>query len=214
MSDLLNLMCDVELKKITEKADTNVLDLSNLKKTIVDSHTLYTKLCCEKELYVIDIFCLSVINRSLQSICSCLFCYNNGLLYPLVNNLRQLIELIAINSELKEDIEKLELAIFSEIKPNIKKDQISEDIIRRIYGEFSTAAHSNKGVLNYILVSNPNDVDVLLNKSPYNTDIPVEFKKHVLNNLAGFLNRINIFCDAVIKEYDRTKDVPIIIQQF
>lgn len=168
-------------------------DLTEYFESIIDKNTFN----------FLDMFTQSVINRTNQCITAARYCLIHDLQFPLLNIVRQMIEILAINEYIKEDMTNFHKSFLGkknhhmpELKlPNaytlVQKFKKTEPDILKIYELYSDRSHPNSESVFSVFSKDEETEDAFTMRiSSHDTKIELENAHHIIRNIGGIANRI------------------------
>ncbi len=150
-----------------------------------------------------DLFCQSVINRTNQCIFSSYYCLLNGYQFPLLNIMRQMIEIHAVNEYILSDMANFEKYLFGKhhhpdkklkqlnVSTIVEKLKNSEPKIVQIYDNCSELSHPNsESVFSAFSRKKGEQKKSRFSMSSCNRKISSDDAYHIVRNIGGLANRI------------------------
>lgn len=164
--------------------------------------THFASIIAKGELSEKDMFSQSVLNRTNQCLFASTHCLVEDLPFPLINIVRQLIEIYAVNQYVLSDSSNFQKALSGKHKhenPNLQipniitlVQKIKEKDILRLYNEYSEVAHPNSRSVFMPFKGREEKGEFYSTITSYNRKIESETAYHLIRNIAGLANRINI----------------------
>jgi|SRR3989338_5352147 len=193
----------LHIDKLKEKYPESALDIGHIQEAYYNLTNYFISIVAKGEFSSKDMFFQSVVNRTNQCIFASNYCLINDLPLPLLNIIRQMIEIYAINEYILSDMRNFEKAFFgkkdhpnSDLKlPNVytivQKLNKKEPMIVKIYDEYSGLSHPNSRSVFSVFKGNGEDKDgYKISMSSYSRIIEQKDAYHLIRNIGGFANRI------------------------
>lgn len=192
---------DNEIIILSKKYPHHKKEIQNIKEVYCNLTNYFASIVAKGEFSIKDMFFQSVVNRTNQCISSANYCLINDLPFPLLNIIRQMIEIYAINEYILNDISNFDKAFFGKkdhSNPSLKLPNITtivqkldkkEPIIVKLYDEYSVLSHPNSRAVFSVFKG---EERYKFSMSSYSRIIESKDAYHLLKNIGGLANRIFI----------------------
>ena len=193
-----------ELKKKYPNLDEGITNIEISSKELTD---YFVSIIVQGKFTKKDLFFQSVVNRTNQCIYASNYCLINDLPFPLLNNIRQMIEIYAVNEFIIDDIKNFDRAFLGRKDhedenlrmPNtytiVQKLRNKEPMIVKVYDEYSELSHPNsRSVFSIFTPKKGEETEEGLAFTTSSHGRPLEEREayHVIRNIGGIANRVLI----------------------
>lgn len=189
----------INIDRLNEKYPEHKKEIENIEKSYNDITNYFASIIAKGSITHKDMFLKSVINRTNQCIFVANFCLINNLQFPLLNIIRQMIEIYAVNKYVSVDLKNFDKAFlgdYSNENPLLKLPKIynlieklkkKDPLIIEVYNEYSNLSHPNSRAVFSVFTGKEKYV---YSMSSLTVNINSKDAFHIIRNIAGIANRI------------------------
>lgn len=211
----------VETKAIKKKYPNLEEEVKKIDEVFENITNYFASIINKGDLYIKDLFFLSVLSRTNQCIISSVDCLKKDLQFPLPNIIRQLIEIYAVNNYILNEPKNFKKAVFGKHKhaeedfnmPNIltlvqKLGKVEKEL-EILYNEYSEISHPNSKSVFSVFNPIEEEGQFLFEMTSYSKKISENNAYHLIRNIAGLANRIYISSRKInpLKKYLTKEDI-------